>query len=35
MHPIKHDAVPKRGSFEVRYSDGGSSRYFYWDDIPG
>ena len=32
---IKHEAVPKCGSFEVRFSDGSSSRYFYWDDIPG
>jgi hypothetical protein len=23
------------GSFEVRFSDGGPSHYFYWDDIPG
>jgi hypothetical protein len=32
---IKHEAVPKCGSFEVRFSDGSPSRYFYWDDIPG
>jgi hypothetical protein len=32
---IKHEAVPKCGSFEVRFSDGTPSRYFYWDDIPG
>ena len=32
---IKHEAVPKCGSFEVRFSDGKPSRYFYWDDIPG
>jgi hypothetical protein len=32
---IKHEAVPKCGSFEVRYSDGRPSRYFYWDDIAG
>jgi len=32
---IKHDAVPKCGSFEVRFSDGRPSGYFYWDDIPG
>ena len=32
---IKHEAVPKCGRFEVRFSDGSSSRYFYWDDIPG
>ena len=31
----KHEAVPKCGSFEVRFSDGKPSRYFYWDDIPG
>ena len=23
------------GSFEVRFSDGRPSVYFYWDDIPG
>ena len=32
---IKHEAVPKTGSFEVRFTDGRESRYFYWDDIPG
>jgi hypothetical protein len=31
---IKHEAVPKCGSFEVRLPDGRPSRYFYWDDIP-
>lgn len=29
---IRHEAVPKTGSFEVRYSDGRESRFFYWDD---
>ena len=32
---IKHEAVPKCGSFEVRFSDGRPSRFFYWDDEPG
>jgi hypothetical protein len=32
---IKHEVVPKCGSFEVRFPDGRPSRYFYWDDIPG
>jgi hypothetical protein len=32
---IKHEAVPKRGSFEVRFSDGRPSHFFYWDDIAG
>ena len=32
---IKHEAVPKCGSFEVRFSDGRPSHYFYWDDIAG
>ena len=27
--------VPQTGSFEVRFSDGRPSVYFYWDDIPG
>jgi hypothetical protein len=31
----KHEAVPNRGSFEVRFSDGRPSRFFYWDDQPG
>jgi hypothetical protein len=31
---IKHEAVPDCGSFEVRYTDGRPSQYFYWDDIP-
>jgi hypothetical protein len=32
---IPHEAVPLSGSFEVRFSDGRPSRYFYWDDIAG
>jgi len=32
---IKHEAVPQSGSFEVRYSDGQPSRYFYFEDVPG
>ena len=31
---IKHEAVQKCGSYEVRV-DGLRSRYFYWDDMPG
>ena len=31
---IKHEAVPKTGSFEVRFADGRASRFFYWDDLP-
>ncbi len=34
-HIISHEAVPKCGSFEVRFPDGRKSHYFYWDDIPG
>jgi hypothetical protein len=29
---IKHEAVPKSGSYEVRFSDGRESQFFYWDD---
>jgi hypothetical protein len=32
---IKHEAVPKCGSFEVRFPDGRPSKYFYRDDLPG
>jgi hypothetical protein len=32
---IKHEAVLKCGSFEVRFSDGRPSQYFYWEDLPG
>ena len=32
---IKHEAVPKCGSFEVRFADRTPSKYFYWDDIAG
>jgi hypothetical protein len=32
---IKHEPMPKCGSYEVRYSDGTRSKYFYWDDVPG
>ena len=31
---IKHEAVPKCGSFEVRFPDDRPSQYFYWDEIP-
>ena len=34
IHIIKHEAVPRCGSFEVRFSDGRESQYFYWDDEP-
>ena len=29
-----HEVVPKCESFEVRFPDGGPSRFFYWDDLP-
>jgi hypothetical protein len=32
---IKHEVVPKCGSFEVRFPDGRPSKYFYRDDLPG
>jgi hypothetical protein len=35
VRPIKHEAVPKCGSYEIRYADGRPSEFFYWDDIPG
>jgi hypothetical protein len=31
---IRHEGVPKTGSFEVRFDDGRKSEYFYWDDEP-
>jgi len=31
---IKHEVVPKCGSYEVRFPDG-KSFYFYWDDESG
>jgi hypothetical protein len=30
---IRHSAVADCGSFEVRFSDGRPSVYFYWDDV--
>ena len=31
---IKHELLrSKCGSFEVQFSDGRESRYFYWDDV--
>jgi hypothetical protein len=30
---IRHEAVPKCGSFEIRFPDGRSSRFIYWDDL--
>jgi hypothetical protein len=32
---IKHEVVPRCGSYEVRFPDGRESRFYYWDDIPG
>jgi hypothetical protein len=32
---IKHEVIPGCGSFEVRFSDGRASRYFYFEDEPG
>ena len=32
---IPHEAVPKCGSYEVRFPDGRPSRFYYWDDIAG
>ena len=32
---IRHEAIPECGSFEVRFSDGRESKYFYWEDNPG
>jgi hypothetical protein len=32
---IKHEAVPKCGSLEVRFADVRPSEFFYRDDIPG
>jgi len=32
---IKHEAVPRCGSFEVRFLDSTTpSQYFYWDEEP-
>jgi hypothetical protein len=31
---IKHEAVPRCGSFEVRFSDGRESKFFFWDEVP-
>ena len=30
---IRHEAVLKSGSFEVRFADGRESRFFYLDDV--
>jgi hypothetical protein len=32
---IKHEAVPKCGSYEVWFPDSRPSRFFYFDDIAG
>jgi hypothetical protein len=32
---IRHEAVPKCGSYEVRFPDGRPSKFFYWDDVAG
>jgi hypothetical protein len=32
---VKHELFrSKCGSYEVRFSDGSESRFFYWDDLP-
>lgn len=31
----KHEAVPQTGSYEVCFTDGRPSVYFYWDDVAG
>jgi hypothetical protein len=31
---IKHEAIPKCGSYEIRFPDGRPSRFVYWDDMP-
>jgi hypothetical protein len=31
---IKHEVIPKCGSFEVRFEDGRPSVYFYFEDLP-
>ena len=30
---IRHEPIPKTGSYDVRFPDGRPSRYFYWGDI--
>ena len=32
---IRHSAVPDTGSYEVRFTDGRESKYFYFDDMAG
>jgi hypothetical protein len=32
---VKHEAVKRCGSYEIRFPDGRPSRFVYWDDLPG
>ena len=32
---MKHEAVPRCGSYEVRFPDGRPSKYFYFENLPG
>jgi hypothetical protein len=32
---IKHEAITRTGSYEVRFTDGWQSVYHYFDDDPG
>jgi hypothetical protein len=32
---VKHEAVSKCGSFEVRFADRTPSKFFHWDDVAG
>jgi len=31
---IKHEAVPRSGSYVARFADGRPSVFFYFDDLP-
>jgi hypothetical protein len=31
---IKHEVVPRCGSFEIRFANGVASKFFYRDDVP-
>ena len=31
----EHETIPQTGSYELRFSDGRPSVYFYFDDDPG
>jgi hypothetical protein len=35
QRPVRHEAIPQTGSYEVPFADGRPGVYHYFDDDPG